>query len=221
MITHLLCNNAATLIYMANLNSITPHLWMSRADGLDYPDKIVFDLDPSGGFEQVRSAAFMIKEIASDIEIEPFVMLTGSRELHVIFPLNRSESFNEVRSFARRLAEALIDRHPDMFTLEQHKDRRQGRLFIDTLRNSYGRTSVAPDAVRAAPSAPAAAPIEWNELEDERVSSWSYTIKRMIDGIAERADLWRRVRDESQSLDGPGLLLKDMLNRGGPGEISG
>jgi bifunctional non-homologous end joining protein LigD len=212
-ITHLLCNNAATLVYMANLACITPHIWLSRADKLHHPDKIVFDLDPSGDFEQVRSAAFHLREIAPEVGLEPFVMLTGSRGLHVIFPLNRSDRFDEVRSFAQGLAKALICRHPDLFTIEQYKDRRHGRVFIDTLRNSYGQTSVAPYAVRARAGAPVATPIEWRELGDERVNSRRYSIKSLIDRMAQRNDPWKKIWEEPQSLKRAGSLLKDMLKK--------
>ena len=96
-----------------------------------------------------------------DIGLVTFVMTTGSRGLHVVAPLDRSEEFDSVRSFARSISEVLAGRHPEEMTVEQHKDRRGGSLFLDTVRNSYGQTSVAPYSVRAKDGAPVATPLHW------------------------------------------------------------
>ncbi|MFB3766676.1 MAG: non-homologous end-joining DNA ligase [Methanotrichaceae archaeon] len=210
-VTHLLCNNEATLIYLANLACITPHIWLSRADKLFCPDKIIIDLDPSDGFEQVRSAAFYIKDVSEKLELRSFIMLTGSRGLHVAFPLIRSESFDEARSFSQELANYLVDQNPELFTLEEHKEKRRGSVFLDTLRNSYGQTSVAPYAVRARPGAPVDAPIEWSELDGSGINSRYYNMGNMINMIKKKRDPWESFYDEAQSLKRPRLLLKDML----------
>lgn len=209
--THLLCNNEATLIYMANLACITPHIWLSRADKLNYPDKMVIDLDPEDDFEQVRSAAFYIKDASKRLELKPFIMLTGSRGMHVIFPLNRNESFDEVRSFSQEFAKYLVDKNPDLFTIEEHKEKRNGRVFLDTLRNSYGQTSVAPYAVRARPGAPVAAPISWADLEDKEIDSRYYNIRNIFDRIKHQQDPWNIFYDKAQSLKAPRMLLEDMM----------
>ncbi len=210
-VTHLLCNNEATLVYMANLACIAPHIWLSRADKLFYPDKIIIDLDPSDDFEQVRSAAFYIKEVAEKLELRSFIMLTGSRGLHVAFPLIRNESFDEARFFSQELAKYLVNQNPDLFTLEEHKEKRSGRVFLDTLRNSYGQTSIAPYAIRARSDAPVAAPIEWIELSNEEIDSRYYDMENMLVRIKQKEDPWKGFYNEAQSLKRPRLLLKDML----------
>lgn len=209
--THLLCNNEDTLIYIANLACITPHIWLSRVDNLSNPDKMIIDLDPADDFEKVRSAAFYIKEIAEKLELRSFIMLTGSRGLHVVFPLSRKESFDDARNFSQELAKYLVIQNPDLLTIEEHKGKRNGRVFLDTLRNSYGQTSVAPYAVRARPGAPVAAPISWAELENKKIHSKYYDIEKMLDRIKQMQDPWRILYSEAQSLRRPRLLLKDLI----------
>lgn len=208
--THLLCNNEATLIYIANLACITPHIWLSRADKLNYPDKMVIDLDPGGDFEQVRSAAFYIKAASKKLELTPFIMLTGSRGLHVVFPLDRNESFDEVHSFSQEFAKYLADQNPELFTIEEHKEKRHGRVFLDILRNSYGQTTVAPYAVRARRGAPVAAPIGWAELDDKKIDSTYYNIDNIFDRMKQKLDPWNTFSDKAQSLKAPRMLLLDM-----------
>lgn len=138
--------------YLANLACITPHIWLSRADKLYYPDKIIIDLDPTDDFEHVRSAAFYIKEVAENLKLRSFIMLTGSRGLHVAYPLIRNEGFDEARSFSQELAKYLINQNPDLFTIEEHKDKRRGRFSwilceIHMVKLQWLRMPLGPDRV--------------------------------------------------------------------------
>jgi bifunctional non-homologous end joining protein LigD len=160
------CNDAATLVYLAEQACLTPHAWLSRADRLDFPDKMVFDLDPPDtDFELVKFAAKAVRDILNDVELKSFLMTTGSRGLHVVVPLDRTADFDTTRQFARDLVEALAQREPEKLTTEVRKDQRRGRLFLDYLRNSYAHTSVPPYALRAVSGAPVATPLDWEELE--------------------------------------------------------
>jgi bifunctional non-homologous end joining protein LigD len=106
------CDNVETLIYLANQACITLHLWLSRADKLNHPDKLIFDLDPPGNdFETVRFAAGRLREMLQEVGLVPFVMTTGSKGLHVVAPLDRSADFDEVRAFVRQLANELANPH--------------------------------------------------------------------------------------------------------------
>ena len=101
-VEHAVCDDAATLVYLANQNCITPHVWLSRADRLNHPDRLIFDLDPSGDdFEQVRFAAGVLRDLLVDLGLVPFPMTTGGRGLHLLVPLDRKSDFDAVRSFAR------------------------------------------------------------------------------------------------------------------------
>jgi bifunctional non-homologous end joining protein LigD len=161
-VEHVVIENAETLVYLADQACITPHVWLSRRDKLDNPDQLIFDLDPPGReLAPVRDAARALKELLSEIGLAAYVKTTGSRGLHVVTPLDRSADFDETRAVARELAALLAEREPKRFTIEQRKEKRRGRLYLDTARNAYAQTAVAPYAVRALAGAPVACPLDW------------------------------------------------------------
>ncbi|MBP1929792.1 bifunctional non-homologous end joining protein LigD [Methanolinea mesophila] len=181
--------NIATLAFLADQGCITPHTWLSRTDRLNRPDKMIFDLDPPGeDFEPVRTAAFAMKEVLDELRIRSFVMTTGSRGLHVVVPLDQGMEFDPVREIAKEIAMVAVMRHPSRLTMEIRKEKRKGRLFLDTLRNAYAQTSVPPYAVRARPGAPVAAPLDWDELNDPDITSGSYTIRNIFIRLDRKKD---------------------------------
>lgn len=194
VVEHCLCNDAATLVYLAGQACITPHAWLARSAHPDHPDRMIFDLDPPDDeFELVRFAARTVRAVLEDIDITSFVMTTGSRGLHVVVPLDAEADFEAVRDFARRVAAAVAARAPQRLTIEQRKDKRHGRLYLDIMRNAYGQTAVAPYAVRAKPGAPVATPLEWDELDNARLRSNSHRIGNIFGRLARRLDPWRRI----------------------------
>jgi bifunctional non-homologous end joining protein LigD len=213
-VTHVLCQNAATLVYLANQACITPHVWLSRKGRLNYPDLMVFDLDPpTEDFAPVRQAAQLLKSFLSELGMEPLVKTTGSRGLHVVVPLDRKADFDEVRSFAQDVAVVLSKQEPERVTAEQRKEKRKGRVFLDYLRNSYGQTAVAPYAVRAKPGAPIAAPIDWDELKDKDMNSQSYTLKNIFRRLSRKKDPWQGMWAKAHSLAKAKQELLDLKKR--------
>jgi bifunctional non-homologous end joining protein LigD len=210
----IVCANAATLVYLADQACITPHAWLSRADQPDYPDRMVFDFDPSDDtFQTIRSAAQSLGRLLREIGLVPFVMTTGSRGVHVVVPLDRSADFDTVRSFAKEIAEMLARHVPGSLTTETRKDQREARVFLDYLRNAYGQTAVVPYAVRAKPGAPVAAPIEWNELSDRKLHPQRYTIHNIFRRLARKADPWRNIHRHARSLSKLRHRLNDVVSR--------
>lgn len=200
-VTHALCQNAATLVYIANQACITPHVWLSRIDKQGNPDRLIFDLDPADdNFESVRHAAKALRVILEEVDLVPFLMTTGSRGLHVVAPLSRGEDFDTVRDFARSIAEALSERDPDQFTTEQRTEKRGNRVFLDYLRNAYAQTAVAPYAIRAKSGAPIATPVDWDELDDRNLHSRSYTIKNIFRRLGQKNDPWKNINHRARSL---------------------
>lgn len=199
--TYILCNSPATLIYLANMNCITPHVWLSQADRLDNPDQMIFDLDPtSDDFEPVRRGARLIKEILDGLGLRSFLKTSGSRGLHVVIPLDRSEQYETVRKTAQDIAAILTGREPEIFTTEQRIQKRRNRLFIDTLRNAYAHTIVAPYAVRAKKGAPVATPIFWEELEEPDLNAQRYNIHNIFHRLEKTGDPWKEMMRQKQSL---------------------
>lgn len=187
-----ICEDAATLVYLANQACITPHIWLSRIDRPDYPDQMIFDLDPSGSdFEPVRDTAHSLREKLEEIGLPTYIKSTGSRGVHVTVPLKPELDFDSVRSFARRLAEIVAKEDPKHRTTEQRKNERRGRLFLDTNRNAYAQTAVTPYAVRPRPGAPIAVPISWRELDKKDFRPDGVTIRTVSDRLKKVEDPWK------------------------------
>ena len=183
-------NNAATLVYLVDQATITPHTWLSRTTDLNHPDKLIFDLDPPKTFESARAAARQVRALLDELELPAYLMTTGSRGLHVGVPLDGQSDFDTVRDFARDVADVLAARHPKELTTETRKAQRRGRLFLDYLRNAYAQTSVPPYAVRARPGAPVATPLTWDELDDPDLDARRYHIGNVLERIERVGDPW-------------------------------
>lgn len=200
-VTYVVANNAATLVYLADQGCITPHVGLSRVDDIDAPDRLIFDLDPSGDdFAVVQGAARKLKDLLDELELDCFVQTTGSRGLHVVVPLDRSADFDEVRSFARMVADHLAEQHKDELTVEQRKQARGERVFLDYLRNAYGQTAVAPYAVRAIEGAPIATPLTWPEALAEGLSPRQYTTRNIFRRLGQKDDPWADIGRRGKSI---------------------
>ena len=200
-VRHVVCNDTATLVYLANQACVTPHIFLSRIDKLDVPDQVVFDLDPQGeDFEPVRTTALAFKQLLDELELPGFVKTTGSRGLHVAVPLKRRESYDAVRGFARDLADIIVRQAPRARTMEQLKVNRGERVFIDTNRNGYAQLVAPAYAVRAKKGAPVSAPLAWSELKRKNLRSNSFTIKNLFKRMDQVSDPWTDFWKSSVSL---------------------
>jgi len=200
-VTHVVCNDTATLVYLANQACITPHIFLSKIDKLDHPDQMVFDLDPQGeDFDLVRSTARDFKQLLDELELPAFLKTTGSRGLHIVVPLQRREPYDSVRDFARELAGIVVSQSPKERTLEQLKAHRGDRVFIDTNRNGYAQLVAPAFAVRARRGAPVSLPIDWSELRRKSLRSDGVTIRTIFGRIDAAGDPWADLRRSAVSL---------------------
>jgi len=200
-ITHALIDDAATLVYLANYNMVTAHVWLSRAPEPERPDQVIFDLDPADDdFSLVRATALSLKRVLEALGLQPLVKTSGSRGLHVVVPITVSASFEEAHLFADAIAQRVAAADPDHLTTEFVKQRRAGRLFLDVNRNAYAQTAVAPYAVRARRGAPIAVPLHWSEVESDRLRPDGVTIRTVWDFLGSRPDPW-------QAMEGAGRPL--------------
>ncbi|MEU7244830.1 non-homologous end-joining DNA ligase [Streptomyces sparsogenes] len=215
-VTHVVCDDVATLVYLAGQACVTPHRWLSRTDRPHHPDRLVFDLDPppDAGFEEVRWAAGRMCGLLGEVGLPGLLMTTGSRGLHVVVALDRREDFDSVRDFARDAAALLAARHPDRLTTEPRKAKRAGRLYLDTQRNGYAQTAVAPYAVRARPGAPVATPIAAEELDDPELRADRWTLRT----IGERLEHgpWAGAGTRGRSLNAPRRRLAELVRETPP-----
>jgi bifunctional non-homologous end joining protein LigD len=155
------------LISLAQHGVVEVHPWGSRADRIEMPDRVVFDLDPGAGVSwgRVRNAAYAVREALRELGLSSWAMTSGGKGLHVALPLQRRTRWDAVAAFAEAVARVLGQRYPKEFILKARKAERKGRIYLDWLRNARGATSIAPWSVRARPGAPVAMPVGWKELE--------------------------------------------------------
>jgi bifunctional non-homologous end joining protein LigD len=195
-VVHAMAGDAATLRWLAQVNCVTPHVWTSRIDRLDRPDRMIYDLDPpdeGADFDHIREAALAMGELLRELGREPYAMTSGSRGIHVVAPLRRTTPHDVVRERTREIAEELAARHPDRLTTAWRKEKREGRILIDTARNTYAQTTVAPYAVRAKPGAPVATPLRWEELEDPGLRAGSFTLAAVPARLQRDGDPWAAI----------------------------
>jgi bifunctional non-homologous end joining protein LigD len=201
-LTQVLAQDAATLVYLAGQNVITPHVWLSRADEPLLPDRLIVDLDPSPGvgFAEVRAAARDAGERLRDAGLVPYAMVTGSRGIHVLCPLRRGSSFGEVHAFTRTLAEAMVADDDKYLTLEWHRSERGQRIYVDVNRINYAQHAVAPYGVRPRPGAPVAMPIAWEELSDTGLAPDRWTIRTAVQRLRAEGDAWKGIGRRARKL---------------------
>ena len=197
-----LAANPATLVYLAGQNIITPHIWLSRADQPQRPDRLILDFDPSPGarFADVRAAARDAGERLRDAGLATYAMLTGSRGVHVVCPLRRGPDFTAVHRFARAVAESMVADNPRRLTLQWRRADRGARIYVDVNRNAYAQHVVAPYGVRPRPRAPVAMPIHWHELSDSRLRPDRYTPRSAIDRLGAQGDAWHDINRHARRL---------------------
>jgi bifunctional non-homologous end joining protein LigD len=201
-VRHVVCNDIATLVYLANQACITPHVWLSRADKVEFPDQMIFDLDPATeDVSEVVEAAYALKDVLDNLELPSYVKATGSRGMHVAVPLDRKEDFESVRGFARGVAEIVVARAPNRYTMEQYKLKRRGRLFVDVNRNAYAQTAVATYAVRARRGAPVSVPLRWDELRRKDFRPDGATMQTVLRHLDQIEDPWKEFWSQRLSLD--------------------
>lgn len=193
------CDTPDTLAFLADQACVTPHCWLSTTDHLDLPDQLVFDLDPSvPDTALVQRATTALGELLDDIGLTSFVKTTGSKGFHVHVPLQVGPDFDTTRAFARLVARTLVAHDPERLTLEQRKNKRGDRVFVDVLRNTYAHTAVPPYALRALPGAPVAAPLDWSEVAS--TAPQRYTIRNIRRRLGQRDDPWHDMDRHRQSL---------------------
>jgi len=200
-VTHVVCDNAETLVYLANQGCLTPHVGLQRVDKNEHPDQMVFDLDPpSDDFNIVRDVAFKARDLFKELALSPFLKTTGSRGLHLVLALDRKLEFEEVRSIAYAIAQEMVRRYPELVTTEMLKKNRGSRLFLDVNRNGTAQTAVPAFALRAIDGAPVAMPITWEELEDPKLNARSFHIKNAVQRMESIEDPWKGFAKSVRSL---------------------
>ena len=213
---HVLVNDIRSLLWVVNQNTITPHVWVSRAPRLDHPDVCVFDLDPmEENPETLRDAALRLRDLLAEIGLPSWIKTSGSKGYHIVVPLEGTSRIGDVARFAHAAGTLLVTRDPDHLTQEFSKKDRGRRILVDTGRNGYSATFAAAYAVRARPGAPVSAPCTWEEIERGTVAPTTFTIRNMAARVAKVKDLWEEMAGAGQPLRGAVEKLKRLSRAAG------
>jgi bifunctional non-homologous end joining protein LigD len=195
---HPLVHETRGLVWLANQNCITPHVWTSRAPDLYHSDICVFDLDPSKADEPevLRDAALGLRDLLSELGLTSWIKTSGSKGFHIVVPLDGKTPMGDAAHFAHAVGSLMVRRHPDTLTQEFAKVDRGGRIYVDTGRNGYSATFAAAYAVRAKPGAPVSAPCTWDEVATGEVGPRTFTLRSMAARIDAVGDVWRDLKSQ-------------------------
>jgi bifunctional non-homologous end joining protein LigD len=186
-----LAGDRRSLQWLANQNTITLHVWASRAPRLDHPDVCIFDLDPAHDDPAaLRTVTLALRDLLEARRRPAVVKTSGSKGFHIVVPLARSATFATSAKLAAEVADELLARHPDLTTQEFAKADRGGRIFVDIGRNRPGATFAAAYTVRARPGAPVSAPCTWEEIASGAVGPQTFTLRGMAARLEAVGDLW-------------------------------
>jgi bifunctional non-homologous end joining protein LigD len=164
------------VLALVQLGSLELHVWGSRAAKVEYPDLMIFDVDPDIGLPwgRVVEGCRTLRARLGDLGLRSWLKTTGGKGMHVCVPLGRRQTWDEVKEFSRALSEDLVRREPEKYTANLLKAQRKGRIFIDYLRNGRGATAVAAWSTRARPGATVSMPLAWEELDASlRPDAWT------------------------------------------------
>ena len=191
VVNYAVVSDARGLMWLANQNCITPHVWTSRVSDLFHPDLCVFDLDPlTEDLPVLRAATLLLRDLLAELGCASWVKTSGSKGFHVVVPLDGSADCGQVARFAHAVGRAFVQRDPEHLTQAFYKADRGGRILVDTGRNEFGATYAAAYAVRPKPNAPVSAPCTWEEIESGDVGPQSFTLRTMADRLERRGDVW-------------------------------
>ncbi|SRR5258708_7926285 len=192
-INYLICNDAATLLYMANLGCIEINPWFSTIKHLDKPDYAVIDLDPEKiSFDKVVEVALAVHKILDNLKIPNYCKTSGATGLHIYIPLGAKYTYDQAKDFSHLIAVLANRKLPQITSLERHPAKRQKKVYLDYLQNRKGQTLVAPYSLRPKPGATVATPLEWKEVK-KGLSPQDFNIQNIFSRLKKKGDLFKPV----------------------------
>jgi bifunctional non-homologous end joining protein LigD len=183
--------NIDGIIALAQMGALEIHTWGTHRDHPLHPDLIVFDLDPGPGvpWNKVVEATYLLRDTLDRLSLKSFVKTSGGKGFHIHVPVEPNYTWEEIKEFAKTVAQLLEQEHPDRFVSTVTKSKRGGKIFIDYLRNGYGATSIAPYSMRARKTGPVALPISWEEVRKIRPDE--FTLKKALTRLSrQKKDPW-------------------------------
>jgi len=200
--TYLVANSISAVLGLVQMGVLEIHTWGSRQDRLDRPDRLIFDLDPDPDLEwkHVLAVASLTRLLLTELELTSFIKTTGGKGLHIVLPLQRIHTWDEIKTFAKAVAEFVSRADPSHVIATMAKNKRKRKVYIDYLRNTRGATAVAAFSTRARPGATVSVPLSWDELSTD-IRSDSFTVKNIGKRLKSlRQDPWKEYYMVNQRL---------------------
>lgn len=196
-VSYVLCNDIDTLIWLANLAAIEIHMPLSKVNSREKPDLILFDVDPEppATYEEASEVALCLKKVLDGMGYKSYVKTSGKKGLHIIFPVNPRHTFQETRAFVHKIGQQLSKEHK-LVVSELTETKKPGKVFVDYLQNSHGRTMVSPYSLRATPNATVSTPLEWVEVE----KGIKPTEMNIFSVVKREKDPWKKLLENRQKL---------------------
>lgn len=205
---HVMIDSLEGLLSLVQYGVLEIHPWGAKAEDVDHPDRLTFDLDPGPevAWSAVIASARLLHNQLLALGLQSFVMLTGGKGIHLVVPLLPHRSWEEIKTFAQGLARSLERSDQEQFTATSTKAKRTGKIFIDYLRNSKSATSIACYSTRARAGAPVATPLRWDELSPRTAPDQYnvHTIRARLKALGndpwgDYFDLQQQITDEQLS----------------------
>ncbi|MFI5171528.1 MAG: DNA ligase D, partial [Chitinophagales bacterium] len=200
-IDYVLCQNEASLLYMANLGCIEINPWNSRQKKIGNPDWVVIDLDPGDNtFRQVVKTALVTKKIFDAIGVDCYAKTSGATGIHIYAPAGAKYDYDHIKNFAELIANIVHHELPDITSIERSPAKRKKQIYIDFLQNRRGQTLAAPYCVRPKPGATVSTPLKWEEV-DADLNPSQFTMFNMLDRVNKIGDIWKPVLGKGLNME--------------------
>jgi len=216
-VDYIVGDNAATLLYMANLGAIERHPWHSRVADLEHPDWFVFDLDPGEGvtFETICDVALTTRDVLGRLGLDSYPKTSGSRGIHIYVPVKPAYDYEQIAELAEHVAGVVAREQAEVATVERSKRKRgEGMIYVDHMQNARGKSVVAPYSVRPKAGATVSAPLEWKEVERRKVRTSDFHVGNMLRRVESKGDLFAPVLKDRQSLEGVFERARELFEEG-------
>jgi bifunctional non-homologous end joining protein LigD len=200
-IEYLVCNDEATLLYMANLGCIEMHPWHSRRQKPDNPDYCLIDLDPdkTNTYDQVIEVALLVKQLLDDVGAASYPKTSGSTGMHIYIPLGAKYSYDQSKQLAELVVNIIGNELPDFTSVLRNPAKRKGKIYLDFLQNRESQTAAAAYSLRPKPGAPVSTPLDWSEVKKGLTSS-TYTMHNIFDRLKNTGDLFQPILEKGINL---------------------
>lgn len=202
IIDYIVCNNKATLLYLANLGCIEINPWNSTTKSPDNPSWMVIDIDPSAKnkFTEVVDVALATKEVLDKAGVDCYCKTSGASGLHVYVPMKNKYDYKTVKDFAHIIASLVQEQLPKTTSLERSLSKRGAKIYIDYLQNRSGQTLASVYSIRPKPGATISTPLDWKEVTHKLHPS-QFTIENILERVEKKSDLFKPVLRSSANIE--------------------